>query len=398
MSGAASIGGPGSGTAALANALGRAGHQDADGSPTAAELVFAALGGTGFHYALVGHPLPNRVALDGGAGGLNANGQHIIAAATRLGGVPEARRWDDDDAAEAGLDAALHEGGAVMVWTDLAALPYDPLPRGYQRSLSHLVGVLGADSTDYLIDDRSAKPLPVDGYRLRLTRELAPVGGRALLYLPPAGGDRPTDLSCVLDALAEGLREHLNPPMGNRGVAGISLLAARLRDPSHPQGWRRRFGRGLAQFQAHCALFRFVEHGAGPGFGRPLLAAALRRLSKKAGYGALAEHTETWLALGSLWSALAAEALPLAVPGFGEARQLLTARTDTFLTDGLDGAGTAVSTRLAEIAHEVEASFPLSPADLAFRHADLAAQLTRLAGAERAASQRLVETIEFLRS
>ena len=177
------IGGPGLGLAAFANALARAGYGFASGAPPSAELVLVALGGVGFHYALVGAPLAHRVAFHGVAGGLTASGRSFHAAAAAFGAELQLQTWEEDDGAEAGLHAALHAPGAVLVWTDLAALPYDPLPKGYQRSLAQLVGVVGHEGTDYLLDDRAAIALPVDGHRLRLARDLCPVGGRTLVQL-----------------------------------------------------------------------------------------------------------------------------------------------------------------------------------------------------------------------
>jgi hypothetical protein len=110
------------------------------------------------------------------------------------------------------------------------------------------------------------------------------------------------------------------------------------------------------------------------------------------------EHADRWRAVGSMWSALADAALPFATPGMGEARQLLASRMDTFYSEGLDGVGPTESLRLAEIAVEMDAAFPLSPAELAFRHSELAAQLERLATAERLAGERLLATLESLRA
>lgn len=397
MTAGASIGGPGSATSALANAMRRAGVRWRDGVLPRADLVLAALGGIGFQYALVGHPQANRVAISGAAGGLDASGERILTAARGLGLSPVLFRFNDDDAAEAGLHAALHGPGASLVWTDLAALPYNPMPRGYQRSIPHLVGVVGHEGTDYLLDDRSEKVVPIDAHRLRLARELAPVGGRALLHLPAHTGETAAPWAFVLGSLTAGMREHVDARLGNRGIAGITLLAARLRDPSHDAGWRRRFGRGLAMFHAHCAVFRFLQHSAGPGLGRPLLASALRYIAQAGNRPALMEHAERWRAVGSMWSALADAALPFATLGMGEARQLLASRMDTFYAEGLDGVGPSESLRLAEIAVEMDAAFPLSPAELAFRHSELAAQLERLAAAERLAGERLLATLENLR-
>jgi hypothetical protein len=260
------------------------------------------------------------------------------------------------------------------------------------------VGVLGHEGTDYVLDDRSARALPIDGHRLRLVRGLSPVAGRRLVRLRPAPGPAPMVWPALIEAVAAGLREHLEAPLGNRGIAGIALLAGRMRDPSHDQGWRRRFGRGAAMFQAHCALFRFIEHGAGPGLGRPLFANALRRLAREGGFAALAEHAERWRAIGSMWSAVADGALPFSVPDLGRARQLLAARHENFLADGLDGPGTAEAERLAPLARGMDQAFPLSPADLAFLHAELAAQLDRLAAAERLASERLLAALDTVRA
>ncbi len=52
-------------------------------------------------------------------------------------------------------------------------------------------------------------------------------------------------------------------------------------------------------FHAHCAVFRFLQHSAGPGLGRPLLASALRYIAQAGNRPALMEHAERWRAADS---------------------------------------------------------------------------------------------------
>lgn len=381
----------GGGIGALTRALRQVGVRGVDGGLLHADDVFAALGGVGFHYLHTGEGRAARVVLHGQAASFDAATPPVLAAARALGARVEVQAWPEIDVALEGLRARVRGGDPVLVWVDRGSVPYDPMPRGYQRLLPHLVGVAAVDDDTVVVLDRSAAPLPMDRLRFRLMWSQCSVEPPTALIFHGSPGAA-ADPEQVAERLRAGLAAHLGAPLGNRGLAGIRTLAARIRSPGHAASWRRAFARGVPIFQAHAALHRFVEEGVGPGFGRGRLAGAVRRLGAAFGTEALTPSAEAWLAAGNSWRQIARDALPDDVPGLGEARLLLELRMRRLLDEGLEGAAflAATSERLSALVTELDTQFPLDAAALAFRHAELAASLERVAAAEGEAAQALL--------
>lgn len=382
------LGGAGLGVGALTNALLRAGVIHSEGPPSPAQ-VFAATGGIGFHYAVIGEGRQARVLVNGLAPGLNSRVTAALEAAASLGAGVQLTPSADVRA----LVGAVNSGGAVLAWADRATLPYDPMPRGYERTIGMVVGVLTFDdeADEFLVDDRSGVALPIDAARLRLPLSLAP-GGPMLATLHPTGtlhGGLPASL---LRRLCASLADHVGAPLGNRGIAGIRAMARRIRDPGHEQGWRRIFGRQAPMFHAHAALYRFIEEGAGPGLSRGLMGDCVAELGVMLRRGELVSHSERWRQLGQRWSALARAALPDSAPDFAHARSRLVGRHELFLAEGLEDSDalSRVTLDLATTARTVDAAFPLTPAALALLHGELSDTLESLADEE------TIATAEFL--
>lgn len=382
------MGGAGLGIGALTNALLRAGIVGLDGRPSAA-LVFGACGGIGFHYAVIGEGRQARVLLDGLANGVSSRVTAPLDAAAALGASVQAF----DPLAPRALAARTAAGEAVVAWVDRASLPYDLMPRGYERSLGMLVGVLGYQprADEFLLDDRAAVPLPVDAERLRLPLSIAP-GGATAASLLPSGTMHEGLAPSLLRRLRDAAAAHLGAPLGNRGVAGIRTLARRIRDPGHDHGWRRIFGRNVASFHAHAALYRFIEEGAGPGLARGRMAETVAALGTLAHRPDLNAHAERWEQLARRWTALALLALPDGVGPFAAARALLRRRHAIFLGEGLDASAALASAteELAALTRTIEADFPLTPPNLALLHGELAAALDALATEEAAVTAELL--------
>ncbi len=393
---ARTTGGAGAGIGALANALAKAGVRDPRGSPISDAVVFAASGGIGFHYVVVGSGRAARIILEGTARGSSARTDLVDETAVRLGANVVTEAFDDEVAAENALVGHVRAGAAAVVWVDRASLPYDRLPRGYEGTLAHLVGVVSCDlvSEEFGLDDRAANPLPIDATRLRLVRALSPVARSRLGVLRP--GDARSEAAFgarILASLGAGAAAHAGSPLGNRGVAGMRTLALRIRDPSPPQAWRRLFGRSVALFHAHAALYRFIEEGTGTGLGRALLADALVELGALLNRPDLAAQAAIWRAISVRWTTLAHAALPDAVAGFGAVRRGLVERHRAFLAEGLDNSAALAeaSDRLARLTDEIEGAFPVDGAGIALFHGELAASIEGLALAEAAAATTLSE-------
>lgn len=379
------VGGAGLGLGALTNALGRAGVLGPEG-PLSTAQVFAACGGIGFHYAVLGEGAGARVLVDGLAPGVSSRASASLDAAAALGA--DVRHLSDP----LELAPALAAGASVVLWADRASLPYDPMPRGYERSLGMLLGMVGfdAEADEFLVDDRAALPLPVDTARLLLPFTQAPGGPTVAALRAAAPVERLPEV--LLQRVVEGLAAHLDGPLGNRGTVGIRSLARRIRDPGHDHGWRRIFGRNLAMFHAHAALYRFVEEGVGPGLGRPLFGDSLAELGVLLGRRDLQRQGDRWREIGAGWTALANAALPDGVESFGAARRTFIHRTALFRRDGLDASRelAAAKEQLGGLAREVGGRFPMESSALALLHGTLADGLVALAQQEEAAGRELL--------
>lgn len=380
----------GSGVGALTWALDAAGVRAPDGTRLRSAEVFAALGGIGFHYVQVGKGRAARVLLHGQAAGVDAAMEPVSTAIRVLGASVESRHWPDVDAAMEGLRDCAGRGAPVLVWVDRGSVPYDPMPRGYQRLIPQLVGVVSVDDDAVVIQDRAAIPLPIDRLRFRLMWSQCSVEPPTALLVSRADG------RAVPERLAERLRDgvaaHLAAPLGNRGLAGIRTLASRIRSPAHSASWRRAFARGVPMFHAHAALHRFAEQGAGPGFGRGLFADALEGLSRGLAADELRTHATTWRSIEAQWREIARAALPDDVDGFGEARVLLELRLRRFLDEGLEGSAflAATSERLSRLVQSMDTHFPLDATSLAFGHSELAGRLDDVAASEARAGEALL--------
>ncbi len=370
---------------ALTNALRRTGVSGMGGVELSEAAVFASLGGIGFQHLTIGRGAEARLVVDGLAGGLSLRPEVVALALARLGARSTLQLRPDEDEAESllAVDSPWEEGR--VIWLDRASLPHDPLPKGYQRAICHLVGVAAVSVDEVLLDDRSDRLLPFDPFRLRQTRALCAIGGNPLLTVGP-GESRPARAVAgdLLGALASGMRAHLDAPIGNRGVLGIRQLAARIRDPGHASSWRRCFGRGAGLFHAHAALYRFVEESAGPGLSRGIFADALVELGASLNLPLIQEQAKRWRPIEAAWIELAEAALPLDTPGLGAARLLLADRQVRLRAEGLDSSEFLATSaeKLVAIARSMESAFPIDARTLAFLHADLAGRLEALAVAE----------------
>jgi hypothetical protein len=257
-----------------------------------------------------------------------------------------------------------------------------------------LVGVLRFDeeAEEFELDDAAERPIPIDAARLRLARsEVEGARNRMIeLVKQPSGGDT---ARAAMEALRETLRMHAAAPIGNRGIAGIRTLASRMRQSGRRGGWAESFPGGAALYHALASLYRWIEHGsAGTALGRSLWVAYLRELGEVRGFAGLADELEGWADIAQRWSNLAESALPQDVPRLQEARRLMESKYIAYRREGLDAARTIVAThsRLAAVATEMDAEFPLNQDGTLELLDDLSVRLEDLAALEGAACARLL--------
>ena len=388
-------GGQGAETGALTNALGRAGAIDLrTGEPPTEALVLALAGGIGFHFATVGKDSEARPLLDGSANGLSARTTRVENASKALAIPIRVLDAPNDLAAENVLAEETAAARAVVTWVDLASLPHHRLPRGYERAIPRLIGVLGFDDAgeEFTVDDGAAVPVPVDALRLRSARAQAPgAPNRCVSFGAPFGKARLAETG--LFQLRSAMVAHIDAPIANRGVLGIRTLATRMRAGSRRGSFQAAYPRGERLLHALAGLFRFIDGGPlGPALGRALWSESVAEISALAGLGVLEDEVEAWQDIAHRWSNLAEASLPPQTRRLAEVRQVLETQHTRYQRDGLDAIHLIVSTqaRMVAIARECELEFPLSDAEVADLLEDLGARLDDLAGLEQAAAERTV--------
>ncbi len=396
----AELGGGGASSAALRNALVRAGGSGAGGgTPLTEGMVFLLAPGLGFHYLVVKRSVGQRLVISGTAAGVGWGGDTIGEVAQRLGLVVTPLEHAVELAADNALVEALDGGHVVVAWTDVAALPHRRFPPGFAQVVPHLLGVLGFDEAneEFTLDDGCALPVPIDATRLRLARAEAP-GARNRALCLRAAPPGTVDVTALLrERIREATAAHLRAPLGSRGIAGMRALAAGLAEPAAPRGWLSLFGRGAGLFHALLALHRWIAHGDhGPAAGRGLWVAGLAEAATLPAHGGLVPELEAWRRIADGWTALAAEALPDTCPRLAEAREVLDAQLARYSRDGIDSMRVlgATSSRLAAIENEMESEFPLREADTYALLRDLGARVDALAAAELDSSRRLLTLVD----
>lgn len=388
-------GGQGAETGALANALERAGAVDVrSGFAPSEALVLAIGGGIGFHFATVGRGKEARPLLDGSTHGLSGRSTRIENACAALAIPVRVLDAPNDLAAENVLAEEAASAAAVLTWVDLASLPHHRLPRGYEGAIPRMIGVLSFDEAgeEFALDDGANVAVMVDALRLRSARAQAPgAPNRCVSLSAPTGA---ADLSNHgIMQLRTAMMAHLNAPIANRGLLGIRTLCTKMRAGSRRGSFQASYPRGEPMLFALAALYRFIECGPlGPALGRGLWSQSLAEISALAGLGVLEEECEAWDDVAKRWHNLAQAALPPETRRLAEVRQLLETQHARYQRDGLDAINLIVSTqvRMAIIAREFDAEFPLSEGEVADLLEDLGARLDDIAGLEQAAAERAI--------
>lgn len=368
------------------------------GAPLTEAMVFLLAGGIGFHHLVVERRAGRRLVVGTSAAGVGAAPERTADVARALGLSATHLEANAELAAENALVDALERGDAVVLWTDLAALPHRRLPAGYGRVVPHLVGVVGFDDVDeeFSLDDGASVPVPVDAARLRLARAEAP-GARneALALGPGVPADAPVEHTAA-ERVAAAATAHLHAPVGSRGVTGMRRLAAGLRDAGSGQGWLSRFGRGAGLFGALLAFHRAIAHAPhGPAAGRDLWVAGLAELSTMPGVSALRSELGPWREIAAGWHALGEAILPADHPRLAEARGILAAQAERYTRDGIESMRVlaATATRLTRIEAEMEAEFPLGEAATYLHLRELGERLDALASREVEGLERLASLL-----
>lgn len=361
--------------------------------PPGEALLLGMAGGVGFTYATTDEAEP-RLALRYGPRYRTRPGETVQALCVRAGLPASFRHTPDPAAALRNLVRSLDMGEPAIVFTDPRHLPHlalGPLERDYGDYPAVVYGV--DDDVAVWMADRAPDPVAVPTDALAAARAALPALRHLTISVSPPAA--PIDLSAALEAGLRACCDRLLDPPHPRtrfGLPALARWADLLTDEEDSQGWPAVFGRGPRLYAALRALFVQTRlSAAGPDAGRGLFAQCLRETALYLQEVDYEDVAQLYDELAVAWRGVAEAALPDGVPLLAETRELLLQRDFAFRERGpaAQAEMEAARDRLADIAGEVEASFPLRAGEVDALLADLAAQLRAVCAAEERAARAL---------
>ncbi len=389
------VGGRQADLAAVANALARAGIRGSNGGPIDELDVFGLGGGVGFMVAVF--------VYDGFGPTMTVTTRtvsmpdpFIDAALHRAGAVVEERTTGSAKVARTQLDEALDAGHQVLLSVDTAALPHHggdsaAMAGGAPR----VVGVLGREGDEYLVDDRSITAHRVDASTLADARAVVKKARHRMIVVrgPVDGHDPVTATGRALARTIEGYDEAPAKSFANNvGTNGFRTWATRLTSAGK-RGWGATFAEPAHLHYGLRRLVECIDHDYSAGSAnRPLYAEWLRRAGDALADPELADLGDSFESSAGHWRAIA-DLATTADPSVTEAVDLLE-RSQRLLDDGGDGAAAEARELRGQLA-TVQATATLGGGDdrATELFAAIAEHVIAIADAERAALDDLAATL-----
>ena len=372
--------------------LAQAGVRDPErDTPLSEAMVFGIAGGIGagmfaFHYA------------EANFSSFYLAGRHLWqdhrawteGAAKRLGIRPVVKESGGQKAADQQLRQLLEGGRPVMVWVE-----------GYR-----VVGVHGIDEAEQvaLVSEvaDTLRRMPLS--QLAATRAKVKGQKNRLLALEPS--TKPPQLAQAIgDGLAACVQGLTKARMKNFTLEAFRTWADRLDGSKAADSWEKIFPRGTHFYIGLRSIAEYIEHyGTGGGLCRPLFAEFLGEGAERLSHSGLGRLAERYEGIGAKWSALADAALPESVPGFREARELLTRKAELYHSEGAaawensgaegqgsspEGQESPCARELGEFALRMKEHFPLDEAQCAALRKELKGRVLELVELERGALEEL---------
>lgn len=269
--------------------------------------------------------------------------------------------------AERDLKAFLEGGDPVIVWGDMASMPYHALPDEWIRFFRHVFVVYGYDdaSDQFMIADRASVPLTITSAELQASR-------RAIGYFKRRGQViEPVDeIEGLPAAVISGIRvvcQSIIAPKGagHSGLNGLQRWADSLVNHRNKRSWPLMLAARGPLFDSLCSIYYFGEmRGTGGGAYRNMYADFLDEAAVITNKPGLHDAAELYRAAAQAWRTLDEAALPDDIAPLAGARSLIAQRTALYEQYGaarLDEMN-AITERLWQLRTELdrEAS-PTSP-------------------------------------
>ncbi len=357
------VGGQQPDLAAARNLCTYAGVRGPDGEPLSEALAFGLAGGIGFLYGVFEYADgPTMTIVARNKSMPDPFCEPLFAAA---GATAEISTTGSAKKAATQLDAAIEERRPTLCTVGAGALPYLGACEGLAP---HLVGVVGSDGEEILLDDRS--PMPIRLARADFDNARGAYGKAKNRMITITGVVEQDWDVAIRAAVAASVAGFETPPVpqfaGNIGLAGLRKFHQLL----HPKGaksWHRIFTDGRRAAIGLSRLHDCIDYAyTAPSAGRPLYGEFLRL----AGHDEAAERFETsgrhWAEIVDVATAAHPSLAAYAELGAERAAQLdagdgpdlavmeRTATEQTALVDGCDISAAAAAEAYLAIAGHVE--------------------------------------------
>ncbi len=225
------------------------------------------------------------------------------------------------------LKTMLNQGEPVVVYGDMAYLPYFAVPE-IAHFGGHVFVVFGLDEEkdEVYIYDRGTNPVTVSLSDLQKAR------GSKFPPFPPKHRllniQYPSQIAGleagIKESIQECCRSMLNPPIKNIGLAGIRKWAEIV------VKWPEQF-RGMNLFGALMNGFMYIEiSGTGGSAFRSMYAQFLEEASAVMNKPALNEGAQMMRQSATIWSEIASGLLPDSWPNLGRTKELMIEKNRLF--------------------------------------------------------------------
>lgn len=307
------VGGQQGDLAAARNLCVNAGVDGPDGSTLSEAMAFGLAGGVGFLYGMFEYGDTPTLAI------VNRNksmpDEFCAPLFDRLGLDITVNQTGGAKTAAKQLDEAIAAGTPSLCSTGSGFLPYLGLVCEAEEAMApHLVGVIGADDGNLLIDDRSPVPLTVDRGDFDAARAANGKAKHRMVTVARPSGHSLDWPSVCSESIAAGVAGFNTPPVpqfkSNIGLAGLAKWQGLLTSGTK-KGWGTVFGEGRRAAIGFTRLYDCIHHAyTAPSAGRPLYADFLDEAAATghAHAGAWRASAELWRASGQRWSEVAAVA------------------------------------------------------------------------------------------
>ncbi len=339
-------------TGAVRTMLRMAGVVDANSKqPLSEAMVYGLSGGVGFLYIVfeyAGMPpiLSVLMRYD------TSQDQFVFGGLSRLGIKAAIDETSSAAKAEKSLLDVIERGGSAACVVDMVTLWPGSMPKQFAGQAPTVVGILGLEGDDFLVDAGGTKPLRVSRQRIVEARAAFKKGKNRMASVPsgPTTVDLRTPIHEAVAACAE--RYETAPYKGfasNFGLAGMEKWAKLLTDERDKKGWPTLFPEGRLACLGLRRVYEGLQHemtsAAG---GRPMYADFLREaaaITGGRGYEAAAKAAD---AAGERWAAIASMIAGCDVKDVRTGCDLLDAYAEMLDDGAADGQRAEAAQRLRE--------------------------------------------------